>query len=57
MNELVELFKNASHEGKVLEFYSSLDAATYEQFVNYIKFFDQFYIAEAIASPQPQNDD
>ena len=68
MNELGELFKNASHEGKVLEFYSSLDAATYEEFVNYIKFFDQFYIAEALKQLlfpltwqhnyiQPANDD
>ena len=53
MKELVEIHAKARNEGKVAEFYNSIDSDTYEKFVKYIDFSDPWKICEAISKPEP----
>ena len=52
----MEQHRVAREEGKINEFYNSIDPATYEDFCAFVKSDCTFRIAQAIAEPEPQGE-
>ena len=55
MQEVMEQHRVAREEGKINDFYNSIDPAIYGEFCNFIKSDCTFRIAEAISQPEPKD--
>ena len=52
----MEQHRVAREEGKINEFYNSIDPTTYEDFCDFVKSDCTFRIAQAIAEPEPTSE-